>query len=154
RGKLPAGEAALDHVLRSCPALRAILAGAERDGPWLSAGPIRPGIRPRYRRGVFAVGNAAGEAHPVVAEGISMALQSARLLSRCLIPLGGDLGREAARRAAARAYSASWRRAFAPRIRAAALVAHWAMRRRPVAAALPLLSRFPELLTVGARFSG
>jgi 2-polyprenyl-6-methoxyphenol hydroxylase-like FAD-dependent oxidoreductase len=155
RGRgLSAGEAALEHLLSSCPALRPILAGADRDGPWLSAGPIRPGIRPRYHGGVFAVGNAAGEAHPVVAEGISMALQSAWLLARCLIPLRGEVGREAARRAAARRYSSSWRRSFGPRIRAAALVAHWAMRPRTVSAALPLLSRFPEILTMGARFSG
>ena len=68
-----AGEAVLGHILDSCPVLRPILDDATLDGPWLSAGPIQPGLRPCYRSGVFALGNAAGEAHPVVAEGISMA---------------------------------------------------------------------------------
>jgi hypothetical protein len=62
-----AGDAVLEHLCRSCRGAREALAGATRDGPWLAAGPIRPGIRLQGRPGIFPVGNAAGEAHPVVA---------------------------------------------------------------------------------------
>jgi hypothetical protein len=55
---------------------------------------------------------------------------------------------------ARRTYAAQWRRLFAPRIHAAAVIAHWAMRPAAVWMALPLLSAFPAVLTEGARTSG
>jgi flavin-dependent dehydrogenase len=146
-----AGEVVLGHILDSCRGVRDALGGARRDGPWLAAGPLRPGIRVRGDGGLFAVGNAAGEAHPVVAEGISMAMQSAWLLASRLIARGPNyygwdsVGRE---------YARAWRRAFGPRLRAAAVYAHWAMRPAAVAAILPLLRAFPTLLGWGARLSG
>ena len=66
----------------------AALAGAEREGPWLASGPLRPGVRLGQGDGIFRVGNAAGEAHPIVGEGISMALQSAFVLAALLGPDG------------------------------------------------------------------
>jgi flavin-dependent dehydrogenase len=144
---LAAGAAVLAHVLQTCPAARPALEGAAAETDWRSAGPIRPGIRTTYRDGLFFVGNAAGEAHPVVAEGISMALQSGSALARALA--------SAATVDAARAqYDAEWTRLFAWRIRAAAVIAHWAMRPAAVALALPLLRAFPAVLTEGARVSG
>ena len=79
--RLPAGEAVLAHAMRRCRGIAKRSAGRAATGPWLSAGPIRPGIRTRAADGIFAVGNAAGEAHPLIAEGISMAIQSAWLLA-------------------------------------------------------------------------
>jgi flavin-dependent dehydrogenase len=150
-----AGEAVLRHILDSCPILQAILATANRDEPWLSAGPIRPGLRPCYQKnGVFVVGNAAGEAHPVVAEGISMAMQSAWLLTQRLIAARDQLPNTNAAKQIGRAYQADWRRAFAPRIRAAAAVAHWAMHPKLVAATIPFIRACPGVLTWGARLSG
>jgi flavin-dependent dehydrogenase len=154
-----AGDAVFDYVLLACPAVRTMLDGAQRDGPWLAAGPIRPGIRQRYVDRVFVVGNAAGEAHPVVAEGISMAMQSAWLLGKRLAEDGcrvrSRLVRdEAAVDRAGRDYAALWRQTFAGRIRAAAAVAHWAMHPAAVRAALPLVRRCPSLLTWGARRCG
>ena len=142
-----AGDAVLAHILDSCPALRPVLEGAAIADSWLSAGPIRPGIRRCYADGVFVVGNAAGEAHPVVAEGISMAMQSAWLLTDRLITDSDE-------RTVARGYTRAWRHSFAPRIRAAAAIAHWAMRPRLVAATLPFLQTWPKLLTFGAWLSG
>src|SRR6185503_18289586 len=81
---LAAGEALLLHIAESCRGVREALAGARREAAWLSAGPIRPGVRPLARGRVFSVGNLAGEAHPLVAEGISMAIQSAWLAARAL----------------------------------------------------------------------
>jgi flavin-dependent dehydrogenase len=100
---------------------------------------------------LFAVGNAAGEAHPVVAEGISMAMQAAWLLANRLIDCGPNFRRWDL---VGREYARAWRRAFGPRLRAAAIYAHWAMRPAAVGAALPLLRAFPALLGVGARLSG
>jgi flavin-dependent dehydrogenase len=149
-----AGQTVLAHILNSCPALRPVLDGATLDGPWLAAGPIQPGIRRGYLGGHFVLGNAAGEAHPVVAEGISMAMQSAWLLARLLIPERSRLAEAKVRDAIGRAYSAAWRRAFAPRIRAAAGIAHWAERPRLVQLLLPALQARPDLLSLGARLSG
>jgi len=54
------GRNVLTHILESCPVLRPVLDGALLDGPWLSAGVIQPGIRRRYRRGRFIVGQCGG----------------------------------------------------------------------------------------------
>ena len=146
-----AGEAVLAHILDSCGGVRTALRGARREGPWLAAGPLRPGIRVRANGGMFAVGNAAGEAHPVVAEGISMAMQSAWLLTRRLIARGPN---HSDWRGVGKDYARIWRRAFAPRLLAAAVYAHWAMRPAAVVAAMPLLRAFPAILGWGARLSG
>ena len=149
-----AGQAVLDYLLSQCPALRRTLGRATCDAPWLSAGPIRPGLRAAYRGGVFQVGNAAGEAHPVVAEGISMAMQAGWLLARRLIESGDSRRSPAGRDCVGSDYARDWMRAFAPRIRAAAAIAHWAMRPAAVRASLPLIRSYPRLLTWGALCSG
>lgn len=149
-----AGETVLTHILESCPVLRPVLDGASLDGAWLAAGAIQPGIRPRYRDGVFVVGNAAGEAHPVVAEGISMAMQSAWLLAQRLVPHRRDLESPLVGRRIAANYSRAWRAAFAARIYAAAAIAQWASRPPLVQTMAPLLRTFPALVTLGAHLSG
>jgi menaquinone-9 beta-reductase len=153
-GPVKAAEAVFAHIKASCRAAREALAGARLEDDWLSAGPIRPGIRKCGFDGIFLVGNAAGEAHPVVAEGIGMAMQSAWLLcerltaERAGVPSGQMLS------AVRDDYAAAWRRTFAPRIHTAAFIAQWAMRPAAVACATPLLRLFPGMLTVGARLSG
>jgi flavin-dependent dehydrogenase len=137
-----AGESVLAHVKAHCNPVRDVLERAVIDGDWRSAGPIRPGIRSRNRDGVCLVGNAAGEAHPVVAEGISMAIQSAWLAARHLIAGTGD------------EYASAWRRMFASRVYASAAIAEWAMRPAAVAMSLPVLQAFPVVLTEGARTTG
>jgi len=153
-GPVKAGEAVLAHIKQSCHAAREALACVRLQDQWLSAGPIRPGIRRCGFDGVFLVGNAAGEAHPVVAEGIGMAMQSAWLLCECLTARSVDVLSGRVIDAVRGDYSAAWRRTLAPRIHAAALIAHWAMRPAAVACALPLLRLFPSVLTAGARLSG
>ena len=151
-----AGEAVVQHIKESCVGVRDALEGAPIDGAILSAGPIRPGIRARYADGIFYVGNSAGEAHPIVAEGISMAMQSAWLVCRRLIAQPAASPRALA--GIGQAYAADWDAAFALRLRAAALLANVAT--RPGAAALLLLllllllKRFPDILTFGAHLSG
>ena len=147
----PAGDVVLRHIFASCAGVRDALARARLIDAWLSAGPIRPGIRARYRDGLFAVGNIAGEAHPIVAEGISMAMQSAWLLARALTADHADLGHLDA---IGSEYGAAWARCFAPRVRAASVFAHVAMRPDKARPLLPIIRRFPAILTFGARLSG
>ena len=138
------------------------LDGATRIGAWLSTGPIRPGARigssGAADHGVFRIGNAAGEAHPIVGEGISMALQSAALLVELIAPERRSIV-DTARSAETQArllqrHAAGWRRHFSQRLAVAAAFANLAMRPAAVAAAWPLLARWPGLLTQGARWSG
>ena len=148
-----AGEAVLAHIIESCRGAAAALDGARRDGPWLAAGPIRPGIRKAYADDVFAVGNLAGEAHPVIAEGISMAIQSGQLLATVLTRNRNALATAEGRAFAGAAYSHAWRGAFAARIRLSAILAN-VVTRPSASALLPLVARAPALLTLGARLSG
>jgi menaquinone-9 beta-reductase len=153
-----AGEAVLLHIKSSCMGVALAMAAATPDGVWLSAGPLRTGIRTFGRDGIFAVGNAAAEAHPIVAEGISIAIQSAALLCEQLI---AHPGRMSAQPGSARLlkrvrdeYTRAWRINFSRRLFVAAAFAHIFM--RPVSAriAATLLEVFPKLLTEGARWTG
>jgi menaquinone-9 beta-reductase len=143
-----AGEALLRHLRDSTRGIEEVLQEAVPAGPVLAAGPIRPGIRSRYRDGIFFTGNLAGEAHPVIAEGISMAVQASALLTRHLLAAGrqGDLD------GAGAAYAADWLKRFGPRLAASACFAHAAMRLRKPGASLA--RRFPALLNWGAAISG
>ena len=148
----PAGEALLDHVMRSCRGVREALAQAWRASPWLAAGPIRPGIRPLHEAGTFFVGNAAGEAHPLVAEGISMAIQSARLAAAAL--LDASKLDAAALEEAGRRYAAQWRANFSARLRASSAYAALLMAPATRRAGIGLIAAVPSTLTLGARWSG
>lgn len=149
-----AGEAVLAHIRESCVGVRRVLASAQRDGAWLAAGPIRPGVRLRAPLGIFPVGNAAGEAHPVIAEGISMAIQSAWLLAAQLVAWRSESGRREDLVHAGRRYRQAWRRAFLPRLQTSRLLAEWAMRPAAVAGVAPILRCFPATMTWIARLTG
>jgi len=152
-----AGEAFETMLRRECGGVDAALATATREGTWLASGPLRPGIRVDVADGVFRVGNAAGEAHPIVGEGISMALQSAFVLAALIAPeralLTDAASARTAQQSAQRAYAALWRRRFARRLAVASTFAHVAMRPALAAAAWPLVRRWPAILTAGARLS-
>ncbi len=137
-----AGEAVVAHILATTRGAQEALGEAKLEGNFLATGPIRPGIRTRYQDGIFFTGNLAGEAHPVIAEGISMAIQSSALLGRLLVAHRGD------------SYASEWRRRFAPRLYAAAAFANLAIHRPTRAASLALVRAIPALLGTGARLSG
>ena len=70
-------------------------------GAALAAGPIHPGLRISATDELFRIGNAAGEAHTILGEGMSMALQSGAVgffgrignrLPALLDQLGADVG--------------------------------------------------------------
>jgi flavin-dependent dehydrogenase len=151
---LPAGEAVERYLRASCSGVEAALAHARRSGPWHSVGPVRPGIHRAEPSGPLCVGNAAGETHPLIGEGISMALQSSFLLVqelRGLTPARIDAD---VRQAVAHRYGKAWRAAFTRRARFAAVFAQLAMRpalSRPAAA---ILRHWPGALTDAARWAG
>ena len=186
RAELPgarAGDAVEALLRRECGGVRAMLHGASRSAPWLASGPIDPGIRlgnadgrhggglhgdgPDGDRlgaldGLFRIGNAAGEAHPIIGEGMSMALQSAHLLCAGLLearpfgsgPFGADRRSQAWQREVARVYEAAWRHHFTARLRLAATFAHAAMRPGLARPLMALTRAWPGLLTAGARWGG
>ncbi len=137
-----AAEAVLAHILETTKGARQALESAVLDGHFLSTGPIHPGIHRRQDDGIFFTGNMAGEAHPVIAEGISMAIQSSGLLAGLLVADRGER------------YAQAWRRCFALRIHAAAVFAQLAMRAPTRAASLAVLRTAPGLMGLGARLSG
>jgi flavin-dependent dehydrogenase len=130
-----AGESVLCHALHASAGLREAFADARRDGAWLASGPLRPGVRSPYCDGVFAVGNAAGEVHPVVGQGISLAMSSAALLSRVL-----------ATGASPHVYEEQCRQLYARALWPSTLIKHLAPAARLIAAA-------PWLLTLGAKLA-
>ena len=153
-----AGDAVLMHIESSCQGVAMALAPAMLDGAWLSAGPLRTGIRTFGRDGIFAVGNAAAEAHPIVAEGISIAIQSAALLCEQLIARPESrcdrVGSSRVLEGIRDDYALAWRNNFSRRLFVAAAFAHLFMRPVSTRIATTLLERFPQLLTDGARWSG
>lgn len=159
------GEVVEAFLRRECAGVRDALRGAERAGPWLTAGPLATGVRLDAVQGIFSVGNAAGEAHPILGEGMSMALQSAVLLCRELLgasspsqpPLPSrpsPVPGAAEQAAMQRRYVAAWRHDFLPRLRLAAAFAHVAMRPAATALLLQAARHWPGLLTHGARWGG
>ncbi len=153
---LSAGEVIEALLKEQCDGVRTALQGATREGAWLAAGPLHTGIHLRPGDDMFRIGNAAGEAHPIIGEGMSMALQSAWLL--CAQLLQGKPGQVLSdpvwQRQCARLYAAQWRVAFAARLRLAAVLAHVAMRPGLAKPMLALLQRWPALLTLGAAWGG
>jgi len=146
-----AGEAVETFLRAQCRGVSEALQPATRVGPWLAAGPLDPGTRVDARDGPFRIGNAAGEAHPIIGEGMSMALQSAWLLSQYLLASGkpNGAGMEQQRHVASR-YVANWRRQFGPRLLFAAGFAHLAMRPHAAAPLVGLAQAWPGMLTLGA----
>jgi flavin-dependent dehydrogenase len=140
-----AGDSVFRHILDSSAGVRRALQGATIEDSILATGPIRPGMRTRYHDGIFFTGNVAGEAHPIIAEGISMAIQSSWLLAQHLLSDGPAAGPN---------YARAWKQQFAARLRASSVFAWLAMNDHSRAAASQLIRIFPSLLTWGAHLSG
>lgn len=153
---LSAGDAVEHTLRRECAGVDAALAHGSRAGNWLASGPLRPGIRQFETDQPFLVGNAAGEAHPIIGEGMSMALQSAFLLCESLLRHRATETAASAcwQQRAGHAYHAQWRMQFGPRLRLAAAFAQVAMRPLPAQLLWTMLQRVPGLLSWGATCAG
>jgi menaquinone-9 beta-reductase len=151
-GNAGAAEALHRHLLESVRGVREAIGDASLDGRWLAAGPIRPGIRSAYADGIFRAGNIAGESHPIIAEGITMAIQSGWLLAGAL---ARTQPRDHATHVDAGArYEREWRRLFRTRVHSAALFASIALSPLSRAGMRAFVRASPQLLTLGAGFSG
>jgi menaquinone-9 beta-reductase len=141
---------------RECSGVQRALQSAVRLGPWLASGPIAPGVRMQASDTIFSIGNAAGEAHPILGEGMSMALQSSALLCAHLVAACGPWPALSAAEQSRlqRSYAADWRHHFVPRMRVAAAFAHIAMRPATSHALMAAARAWPALLTQGARWGG
>ena len=146
---------AIEFLLRrTVPHLGQMLHGARRDGVWQSVGPVRPGIHAQASGTIFRIGNAAGESHPIIGEGIGMALQSAVLLANEFAQVPGGPLNPHLHSAIQERYSAAWRRAFAHRLSLSKAYDHMAMHPSFTRFAGNMLRRWPRLLTYSARWAG
>lgn len=141
---MAAGIAVESYLRECCPGVAAVLRDADRQGNWLAVGPLRPGRRTTQAPGIHRIGNAGAEVHPLVGEGMHMALQSARHLANAL---SNDSSR------AGHAGPGRWR-ISSPRTRLAACYAHIAMRPMLTSSAGRILQRWPTLLTTAATLAG
>jgi len=146
---LAVGDAVEAWLRRHCVGVREALEGSQRIGPWLTVGPLSPGTD-RPPSPFLRVGNAAGESHPLIGEGIGMALRSAALLAAELAhcsPAGIDA------HAVQRRYAARWHEEFAKRLRVSTLYAQVTMRPSLTRPSRALMRRWPGLLTQAARLA-
>jgi menaquinone-9 beta-reductase len=144
----------IDQYLRvSCAGVATALSTAQRQGPWHAVGPLRPGFQRSHSKGVLRVGNAAVEAHPIIGEGICMAMQSAALLAEQFASHRRDL-KSLHLADVQRAYEARCRQEFSRRLRVAQLYAQLAMRPALATTAASLMKGWPAILTAGARLAG
>ena len=153
-GHASAGAAVENYLRSSCRGIEHALQDTAPEAPWLTVGPLRPGVRLREQPGIFAVGNAAGETHPLIGEGITMALQSSRLLADALLMHVARSVSAASLSATHRSYASAWRKAFLPRLRLAAVYAQVAMHAPLAGTATAGLRAWPALLTSAARMAG
>jgi flavin-dependent dehydrogenase len=152
---LSAGEVLETMLKQKCQGVEVALRTAQRIGSWLASGPLAPGIRLRSEDAIFRIGNAAAEAHPIIGEGMSMAMQSAWLLSKHLTGgLRPGLNDVDWQRAVGKGYARDWHRQFAGRFRLASALAHMAMRPRWASPLMSLIRIWPSLLPLGARWGG
>lgn len=160
-----AGEVVEAMLRRECLGVDEALRSAVRAEPWMASGPLQPGVRLRGDDVIFRIGNAAAEAHPIIGEGMSMAMQSAWLLcSQLLVPAANatralpphGLAEEAAlwQRQIAHRYAGMWRRTFGLRLRVAAVLAHAAMRPRWSGPLLRAVQHWPSGLRRGVQWCG
>lgn len=149
-----AGIAVEAYLLNSCRGIAAALRDARRDGAWLAVGPIRPGVRVTSTDSILRIGNAAGETHPLIGEGIALALQSAAVLAAYLGRPPAPMQRHGHYDRVRRAYASVWRPELASRLRISQLYAYVAMNRTLACAAQKLFTRQPGMLTFAALLAG
>jgi 2-polyprenyl-6-methoxyphenol hydroxylase-like FAD-dependent oxidoreductase len=148
-----AGDVVEAYLRSSCGGVAAALRTAEREEAWHAVGPLRTGFHPRSVGGIPRIGNAAAEAHPLIGEGICMALQSAAILAELYGRRPKELRAEYIVDVQ-RAHAATCRKEFSGRMRLAQLYARVAMEPSLAKAAAVLMKTWPGTLTAGAQLAG
>ncbi len=123
-------------------------------GEFLSCGPMEPGVREVYADGRFFVGNAAGEVHALIGEGLTLALGAGQLLGRVMSEHRAALtaGRDLAIIGAA--YRRVWLNEFGSRLHAGNAFSQVLMKPLLSAAATAYLHAFPDIFDLCIRWSG
>ena len=154
--KLRIGTVVEALLKRECKGVELALKGAILKGRWLTVGPLDPGVRLLAKDEIFRIGNAAGEAHPIIGEGMSMALQSAWLLCAHLLKSDRNkvLTNAKLQQEIQRLYIHDWRKQFLPRMRLATALAHIAMRPSLAEPLVNIAKNWPSLMTLGAKLAG
>jgi menaquinone-9 beta-reductase len=148
-----AGDVIETYLRSSCDGVAAALRNANRQDSWHAIGPLRTGFHMRSPRGILRIGNAAAEAHPLIGEGICMALQSAAILGELCAHRPNDF--QATHIIdIQRTHATLCRKEFSGRLRLAQLYARVAMQPSLAAAAAVLMKSWPRALTVGAQLAG
>ena len=141
----------LNYLLAENRGLKRVMRRSIRLSKWYSCGPMVPGIRRLYNNGQFFAGNAAGEVHALVGEGMTLALRSGRLLANHLLAgLGG--GKNLA--VIGDAYEKAWKKEFTRRLGAGNLFSDLLMRPMLGSIASDALNTFPEVLHAAVEYSG
>jgi 2-polyprenyl-6-methoxyphenol hydroxylase-like FAD-dependent oxidoreductase len=148
-----AGDVVEAYLRSSCEGVAAALRNARREDAWHAVGPLRTGFHPRGIWGIPRIGNAAAEAHPLIGEGICMALQSAAVLAKLCGHRPKDLRPDYVIDVQ-RTHAATCRNEFSGRMRLAQLYAQVAMRPSLAYAAAILMKTWPGTLTTGAQLAG
>lgn len=148
-----AGDVVETYLRSSCAAVEAALRTAHREDSWQAVGPLRTGFHPRSPWGILRIGNAAAEAHPLIGEGICMALQSAAILAGLCADRPRDL-HAAYIIDVQRRHAAICREQFSGRLRLARAYARVAMQPSLAAAGALLMRSWPRALTAGAQLAG
>jgi 2-polyprenyl-6-methoxyphenol hydroxylase-like FAD-dependent oxidoreductase len=152
-GSRSAGDVVEDYLRDSCRGVAVALRNARRTDAWHAVGPLRTGFHLQSPEGILRIGNAAAEAHPLIGEGICMALQSAAILGKLLENRPREL--QAADIADVQhAYALASREKLAGRMRLAHLYARIAMQPFLAATAAVVMASFPRTLTAAAGLAG
>ena len=125
--------------IKGNPLLAQRLDGSQLLSPWRAIGPLKFGVRKPASHGVLFLGDAAGTIDPFSGEGISNALVAAELA----VPyVQNALAKGHLTEQSAKAWTSTWRSAFAPVTRRAGMLGQLFRHPRPAAIALRLL-QFP-----------
>jgi flavin-dependent dehydrogenase len=128
-----------DERIKKNPLLASRLDDAQLLSPWRAIGPLKFGTRKPASHGALFLGDAAGTIDPFSGEGISNALVAAEL---ALPYVESALFQGYLTADAARAWTSTWRSAFAPVTRRAGMIGQLFRHPRPAAIALRML-QFP-----------
>jgi menaquinone-9 beta-reductase len=146
--------AVVESYLRdSCPDLATALQHARRSGSWQSVGPLRPGFHDAPSNSTLRIGNAAVEAHPIIGEGICMALQSAATLARLIVQQPPNVDATCVHELQ-RAHARACRAEFGGRVHLAHLYAQIAMRPWLTTPSTAVMHAWPRILTFAALLAG
>ena len=148
-----AGDVVDAYLRSSCDGVAAALRTAQREDAWYAVGPLRAGFHRRSVWGIPRIGNAIAEAHPLIGEGICMALQSAAILAKLCGHRPKELRTDYIVEVQ-RTHAAACRKEFSGRMRLARLYAQVAMRPSLANAAAILMKSWPGTLTAGAQLAG